>query len=76
MSKKWIFWWGANLFWLITFIICAAIIWLRKADGADVIQTPELKLFSLLILVIVFIVPAIIQVVWLIINLLTNSKKS
>lgn len=74
MSKKWLFWWGANLFWLISFIIGATIIWFRNTDDANVIQTPELKLFSFLILIIIFSIPAIIQVVWFIINLLTNKK--
>ena len=46
MRKKWMFWWGANLFWLITFIIGSAIIWLRTIDGAGAVQTPEIKLFS------------------------------
>ena len=74
MRKKWMFWWGANLFWLITFIIGSAIIWLRTIDGA--VQTPEIKLFSFLILLVFYSIPAFIQVEWLIDNLVTNSNRS
>ncbi|MGE6618186.1 DUF3923 family protein [Bacillus mycoides] len=53
----------------------AAIIWLREVDGVGVTQTPELKLVAFIVLLIAFILPLIIQVVWLIVNLRKSRKK-
>ncbi|MFF2456924.1 DUF3923 family protein [Peribacillus simplex] len=75
MKKRWGFWWIGNIFWIIVFVIGAAIIWLRKVDGAGVTQTPELKSVAFIVLLIAFIIPLIIQVVWLIVNLRITSNK-
>ncbi|TWK31894.1 hypothetical protein CHCC20375_3563 [Bacillus licheniformis] len=57
------------------FVIGAAVVWLRDVDGAGVTQTPELKLIAFIVLLIAFIFPFIIQVVWLIVNLKMGSSK-
>ncbi|EJS56714.1 DUF3923 domain-containing protein [Bacillus cereus] len=75
MNRRWIYWWIGNIFWIITFGILAAIIWLREVDGAGVTQTPELKSVAFIVLLITFILPIIIQVVWLIVNLRKSRKK-
>ncbi|GIP62421.1 membrane protein [Virgibacillus pantothenticus] len=75
MKKRWIFWWIGNIFWIIIFVVGASIIWLRKVDGAGVTQTPELKLVALIVLLIGFILPIIIQVIWLIVSLIISSNK-
>ncbi|MEJ9112002.1 DUF3923 family protein [Bacillus paramobilis] len=75
MKRRWISWWIGNIFWIITFGILAAIIWLREADGTGVTQTPELKLIAFIVLLIAFILPLIIQVVWLLVNLRKSRKK-
>ncbi|MGG5738003.1 MULTISPECIES: DUF3923 family protein [Bacillus cereus group] len=75
MKKRWISWWIGNIFWIIVFGIWAAIIWLRDVDGAGVTQTPELKLVAFIVLLIAFILPILIQVVWLIVNLRKGRKK-
>lgn len=64
-----------NIFWIIIFVIGAAIILLREVDGAGVTQTPELKSVALIVLLIAFIFPIIIQVVWLIVNLRISNNK-
>lgn len=63
-----------NIFWIIAFGILPAIIWLREVEGAGVTQTPEIKSISLIVLLIAFIIPIFIQVVWLIINLRMSKK--
>ena len=73
MKKRWIFWWIANSIWFVIFAIGSAIIWLRKVDGAGVVQTSELKLIAFIVLLIAFIFPFIIQVIWLIMNLIIHS---
>ncbi|MEK5129842.1 DUF3923 family protein [Bacillus sp. FSL W8-0640] len=74
MKKRWISWWIGNIFWIIVFGIWAAIIWLRDVDRAGVIQTPEIKSISLIVLLIAFIIPVFFQIIWLIINLRMSKK--
>lgn len=75
MKKRWLFWWIANAFWMVVLAVGSAFIWLREVDGAGVIQTPEAKLVAFIVLLIAFIIPAILQVVWLIVNLVITSNK-
>lgn len=75
MKRRWIYWWIGNIFWIITFGILTAIIWLREVDGTGVTQTSEIKSISLIVLLITFIIPVFIQVIWLIINLRVNRNK-
>lgn len=60
---------SSNIIWIILFAVGTAVIWTREVDGAGVTQTPELKLLGFIVLLIAFIFPLIIQVIWLIINL-------
>ncbi|EJQ13301.1 hypothetical protein IE3_02200 [Bacillus cereus BAG3X2-1] len=76
MNRRWIYWWIGNIFWIITFGILAAIIWLREVDGTGVTQTLELKLIAFIVLLIAFILPLIIQVVWLLVNLRKSRKNN
>lgn len=75
MKKLWLFWWIANTFWAVIFTAGTAVIWLRDVDGAGAIQTLEAKLAAFIVLLIAFIFPVIIQVVWLIVNLVSSSNK-
>lgn len=76
VKRHWTFWWIGNLFWMVLFMVGTAFVWLRDVDGAGVTQTPELKLISFLVLLVAFIFPFIIQMVWLIIILMVNNKKT
>lgn len=76
MKISWTFWWIVNVFWIILFALGTAFLWLREVDGAGAIQTPEVKLISFIVLLIAFIFPLIIQVAWLIINLVVRHKAS
>ncbi len=64
-----------NVFWLILFAIGTAFVWLREIDGSGVIQTPEAKLVSFIVLLIAFIFPFIFQMIWLIINIVVSHQK-
>ncbi|MFS2172957.1 DUF3923 family protein [Priestia megaterium] len=68
MKRRWISWWIANIIWIILFAVGTAVVWTREVDGAGVTQTPELKLLAFIMLLIAFIFPLIIQVIWLIVN--------
>lgn len=76
MKKRWILWWVVSAFWFVLFIVGTIFVWVREIDGAGVIQTPEAKLISFIVLVIAFIFPAIIQIIWLIINFVTGKNKN
>lgn len=76
MRISWIVWWIVNTFWFVIFAVLSLIIWLRKVDGTGAVQTIELRLIAFVILVIAFVLPAIIQIIWLIINIvITKSKR-
>lgn len=75
MRISWIFWWIVNIFWLLIFTVLSLIIWLRKVDGSGAIQTSELRLISFFILLVAFIFPAVIQIIWLIINMFISKVK-
>lgn len=75
MKKLWLFWWLANIFWLIIFTIGTVFIWIREFDGAGVIQTSDAKLAAFIVLLIAFLFPFAIQFVWLIINLVIKNNK-
>lgn len=75
VKLRWISWWATNIIWFILFVLGTVIVWMREVDGAGVIQTPMLKLIAFLVLLIAFIIPIIIQVVWLILNLRAGRNK-
>lgn len=72
MKKSWLFWWIATIFWITIFAIGTALLWFREVDGAGVIQTPYAKLASIIIMLTAFTIPLVIQVVWLISNLVKS----
>ena len=75
MKKLWLFWWIANTFWAVIFVVGAAFVWLREVDGAGITQTPEAKLAAFIVLIIAFIFAVIVQVIWLIVNLVITGKR-
>jgi hypothetical protein len=56
------------MIWIILFAVGTVVVWTREVDGAGVTQTPALKLLAFIVLLIAFIFPLIIQVIWLIVN--------
>lgn len=75
MKVSWIFWWIVNIFWVILFAVGTAFVLLREIDGSGAVQTPEVKLASFIVLLFAFAFPFIIQVIWLIINLVVSKSK-
>lgn len=75
MKISWIFWWITNIFWMILFVVGTVFVWSREIDGSGAVQTPETKMLSFIVLLFAFLIPAIIQVIWLVINLVINNNK-
>lgn len=57
-------WWTANVVWLVLFVMGTVFISLRKVDGTGAVQTPDVRLISLVVLGIAFIIVLVIQLVW------------
>jgi len=74
VKRRWISWRIANIIWIILFVVGTAVVWTREVDGAGVTQTLELKLLAFIVLLIAFIFPLIIQVIWLIFNFKANKR--
>lgn len=74
VKKRWASWWIANIIWVVLFAAGTVVVWTREVDGAGVTQTPELKLVAFIVLLIAFIIPLSIQIVWLVVNLKKVKK--
>ena len=57
-------WWGATVFWLVIFSIFAIVIGTRQIDGAGVVQTPEIRMVTFIILGVAFVFILMIQLLW------------
>lgn len=51
-------------------------LWLREIDGSGAVQTTEIKLINIGVLAIFYIIPFVIQLIWLVLNLINSNKKS
>ncbi|MGE7981596.1 DUF3923 family protein [Solibacillus sp. NPDC093137] len=63
MIKK--IWWTLTVFWIVVFGGLATFIYIREVDATGVVQTPELKWFSLALLGALFIFIAIYHLIFL-----------
>ncbi|EGQ3940679.1 DUF3923 domain-containing protein [Staphylococcus pseudintermedius] len=78
MRASWIAWWVVNAFWLAIFLVGSIFIWTREVDAAGVNQTFDAKLAAFIVLLVAFLFPLMIQITWLIINVIVNliNKKN
>ena len=58
-------WWGATIFWLVIFSVLAIVIGTRQVDGAGIVQTPEIRMITFVILGVAFMFILIVQLFWL-----------
>ena len=75
MKTSWIIWWIVTVFWIITFAGMSLAILIRKVDGSGMVESPEARMYALIVLLIAYIIPFIIQIVWLIINIIVKYRK-
>ncbi|MBI5973576.1 DUF3923 family protein [Staphylococcus caledonicus] len=76
MKLSWIAWWIVSLFWIITFIAMSVFIWIRDVDASGITQTFEAKLAAFIVLAIFYIIPLVIQLIWMIINIVVAQRKA
>lgn len=60
-----IIWWAVNIVWLLIFSGIAVFIGARNVDGAGIVQTPEVKMVSFIILGIMFLIVLLVQLIFL-----------
>lgn len=75
MKFSWIFWWIVSVLELSAFLVLSFMVWFREVDATGAIQTIELKWINIAILAIFFLLPFVMQLIWLIINLIYSRNK-
>ncbi|EGQ3292450.1 DUF3923 family protein [Staphylococcus pseudintermedius] len=78
MKASWIFWWIITVLECTIFFSLSILLWNRNVDAAGALQTLEIKLLNILVLGAFFLIPAIIQLIWCIVNIIKvkESNKS
>lgn len=74
MKNLWFFWWIVSVLEFLSFMVLSLMVWFREVDASGAIQTIELKWINLAILAVFFLLPFVIQFIWLIINLIYSKK--
>lgn len=75
MKTSWIFWWIVSITEIIVFLASSFFLWSREIDATGAIQTTEIKLINIAVLVAAFIIPAIIQIAWICFNFYYSRKQ-
>ncbi|WP_214484992.1 DUF3923 family protein [Bacillus sp. SM2101] len=73
MKVSWVAWWIINACWLVLFAIGSIYLAQRDVDATGAVQTPEIIMLNITVLVAAFVIPLLFQLGWLIIMI---SKKS
>ncbi|WP_214483758.1 DUF3923 family protein [Bacillus sp. SM2101] len=73
MRISWIAWWIVNASGLLLFAIGYIYLTQRNVDATGAVQTPEIIMLNITVLVAAFVIPSLFQLVWLIVMI---SKKS
>ncbi|MGN4240535.1 DUF3923 family protein [Staphylococcus equorum] len=75
MKFSWIFWWIVSVLEISAFLVLSFMVWFREVDATGAIQTIELKWINIAILAVFFLLPFVMQLIWLIINLIYSRNK-
>ncbi|MDK9872607.1 MAG: DUF3923 family protein [Staphylococcus equorum] len=76
MKFSWIFLWIISVLEFSAFLILSFMVWFREVDATGAIQTIELKWINIAILAVFFLLPFVMQLIWLIINLIYSKNKN
>lgn len=74
MKASWIAWWIVTIFWIVTFIGLSIFIWMRTVDGSGITQTYDAKMAAFIVLIAFYVIPLIIQFIWMIVNIVLNKS--
>lgn len=76
MKISWILWWIISSIEIFSFLLFALFLWMRDIDASGATQATELKFINIGVLGLAYLVPVIVQVIWLIINLVYSKKQN
>ncbi|WP_086428812.1 DUF3923 family protein [Staphylococcus cornubiensis] len=76
MKISWILWWIFTILEVALFLGLSFLLWMREVDASGAVQTTEIKWINILVLGASFLVPAIIQIIWLIFNVVKSEKRT
>lgn len=76
MKISWTIWWIISSIEILSFLVFAVFLWMRDVDASGVTQTTELKFINVGVLGLAYLIPILIQVIWLIINLVYSKKNN
>lgn len=76
MKFAWIAWWIVSAFWLVLFAAGSILLAQRDVDATGAVQTPGIITLNILTLSMVFIIPLLIQIGWLIAMLVIKNKRN
>jgi len=71
---NWVLWWLASIVWSVLFLIAFVHILVREVDGSGAVQTPSIRIVSLIVLLFAFTIPLAIQVIWLLVTLVKERQ--
>ncbi|MGJ5703118.1 DUF3923 family protein [Staphylococcus equorum] len=74
MKNLWFFWWIVSVLEFLSFMVLSLMVWFREVDASGAIQTIELKWINLAILAVFFLLPFVIDFIWLILILFYSKK--
>ncbi|ULG74458.1 DUF3923 family protein [Macrococcus brunensis] len=73
-STSWILWSIYSAVIWILFLVPAVFVWVRTVDGSGATQTFETRMVSLIVLISFFMIPFIIQLIWMICNIVFYKR--
>ncbi|EGQ0302940.1 DUF3923 family protein [Staphylococcus pseudintermedius] len=76
MKVSWVLWWLFTILEVALFLWLSFLLWMREVDASGAVQTVELKWINTLVLGVGFLLPAIIQIIWLIFNIVKSEKRT
>ncbi|QHW38287.1 DUF3923 family protein [Staphylococcus ursi] len=75
MKISWILWWIFTILEVALFLGLSFLLYMREIDASGAVQTVEIKWINIMVLGVFFLIPTIIQIIWLIINIVKSEKR-
>ncbi|WP_420844971.1 DUF3923 family protein [Macrococcus brunensis] len=71
---SWILWSIYSVVIWGLFLLPAVFVLIRSVDGSGAVQTVESRMTSLIVLILFFLIPFIIQIIWMVFNMVFYKR--
>lgn len=71
---SWILWSIYSVVMRGLFLLPAVFVLIRSVDGSGAVQTVESRMTSLIVLILFFLIPFIIQIIWMVFNMVFYKR--